>query len=95
MLTAMKLKVTLVLRGDELLTVPAVEGQARTILKVRVPDRVVSADIATKSLRKAQGALKESGADNIALILQGTLTAGDVITDAGLTAQPKIKKEAV
>jgi hypothetical protein len=95
MLTATKLKVTLVLRGDELLTVPAVEGQARTILKVRVPDRVVSADIATKSLRKAQGALKESGADNVALILQGNLTAGDVVTDAGLVAQVKVRKEAV
>jgi hypothetical protein len=37
-------------------------------------------------LRKAQTAIRETGADNIALVLQGQLVAGDVIAEAGLSA---------
>jgi hypothetical protein len=91
-LSAQKLKVTAVLRPNELLTVPAPEGQARVTLIVAFPDRTVKADIGTKSLRRAQTAIREAGADNVAIILQGTLVAGDVITEAGLSAQPKTPK---
>jgi hypothetical protein len=94
MLTATKLKVTMVLKADELLAVPAPEGKPRVVLRVQLPDRTVSADIATKSLRKAQAAVREQGAENVALVLQGVLTGNDVIVDAGLVAQPKaVKKE--
>lgn len=93
--TAQKLKCTLVIRGDELLNVPAPDGVPRVVLRVKLPDRVVSADIATKSLRRAQTAVRESGAENVACILQGVLVANDVIVDAGLSAQPKtVKKDA-
>jgi hypothetical protein len=89
-LTASKLKVTLVLKAPELLEVPAVDGKARTVLRVKLPDRVVSADVATKSLRRAQTTIKAEGVDNVACILQGVLVANDVITDADL-----VVKEAV
>jgi len=52
-------------------------------------DRPLTAEIAAKSLRKAQTAIRETGADNIALVLQGHLVAGDRVAEAGLAAQPK------
>jgi len=94
MFTANKLKVTMTLKAEELLGVLAPEGQ-RVVLKITTADgRVVSADIATKSLRKAQAAIREAGPDGVACILQGSLAAGDVLAEAGLVAQPRVKKEA-
>jgi hypothetical protein len=81
-LTAKKLKVTLV---AELLTVPAVDGVPRVILGVQLPDRTATADVAAKSVRKAQATIRASGADGVAVILQGAL-------NAGLSAQPKAPK---
>ena len=91
-LTAQRLKVTLVLDADELRAVPAPDGKPRVILRIRLPDRKLSADIAAKSLRKAQAAIREAGADAIALVLQDCLVEGDVIAEAGLSAQPKAAK---
>jgi hypothetical protein len=92
--SAFKLKVTTMLKPDELLGVPAPDGTPRVTLRVQLPDRIITADVAAKSVRKAQTAIKESGADNIALILQGVLLAGDVIGEAGLVAQLKVPKPA-
>jgi hypothetical protein len=94
LLQANKLKVTMVLRAEDLLNVPAPDGKPRVALRIKLPDRVVSTDIAAKSLRRAQTAIRELGADGVAVILQGTLVANDVIADAGLAAQPRAKKEA-
>ena len=47
------------------------------------------AEIAAKSLRKAQTAIRDVGTDNIALVLQGLLVAGDRVTEAGVSAQSK------
>jgi hypothetical protein len=88
MLTAAKLKCTLVLKADELLTIPAPDGKPRVALRIKLPDRVLSADIAAKYLRRAQAAIKDLGAENVAVILQGNLV-GDAIADAGLSAMPK------
>ena len=38
------------------------DGKPRVILRIRLPDRKLSADIAAKSLRKAQEAIREAGA---------------------------------
>jgi hypothetical protein len=92
MLSATKLKVTVVLKPAELLAVPTPEGQARVVLQVKLPDRTVKADVATKSLRRAQTTIRETGADNVVVILQGALVAGEIITEAGLSAQPKAPK---
>jgi len=56
---------------------------------VRLPDSTVSADIATKSLRKAVAAITEYGPDGCA-----GLNAGDIIVEAGLVVQPKVAKAA-
>jgi hypothetical protein len=93
-LTAAKLKITTVLKADELLAVPVPEGKPRVILRIKLPDRVLSADVAAKSVRKVQAAIRELGGENVACLLQGALVANDVVTDAGLVAQPKAKKEA-
>ena len=73
----------------ELLAITAPNGKPRITLRIRLPDRTITAEIAAKSLRKAQTAIRETGADNIALVLQGHLVAGDRVAEAGLAAQPK------
>jgi hypothetical protein len=52
------------------------------------------AEIAAKSLRKAQTAIRDVGTDNIALVLQGLLVAGDHVAEAGLSALPKVHQKA-
>jgi hypothetical protein len=91
-LTAKRLKITLVLNADELASVPVEEGRPRVRLRIRLPDRKLTADIAAKSLRKAQTAIQEAGGDAIALVLQGCLLEGDIVAEAGLSAQPKAAK---
>jgi hypothetical protein len=61
----------------------------RVALRIRLPDRKLTADIAAKSLRGAGGDPR-GGADAIALVLRGCLVAGDIIAEAGLSAQPKV-----
>jgi hypothetical protein len=56
--------------------------EPRVGLRIRLPDRRLSADIATKSLREAQAAIRNAGADAVALILQGSHVEGDVIAEA-------------
>jgi hypothetical protein len=60
-------------------------------LRIRLPDRKLNADIAAKSLRKAQAIVHALGGDAIALVLRGCLVEGDVIAEAALSAQPKAK----
>jgi hypothetical protein len=93
-LAASRLKVTVVLTAAEVLTIPAPEGKPRTALRIALPTRTLVADIAAKSLRKTQTVIRENGADNVAVILQGHLITGDVVAEAGLTAQPKMAKPA-
>jgi hypothetical protein len=73
-LTTSRVKVSPTFNAFELLTVPAPEGRPRVALRIGLPRRFVTAEIAAKS-RKAQTAIREAGADNIALVLQGHLTA--------------------
>ncbi len=91
-LTASRLKVTTILNAAELLAIKAPKDKPRITLRIRLPDRTRTAEIAAKSLRKAQTAIREGGGDNIALVLQGRLITGDVIAEAGLSAQPKAVK---
>jgi hypothetical protein len=54
MLTGRAVKVVIPLDPHELARLTAVEGQARTVLRIGLQDRsMLTADIATKSLRKA------------------------------------------
>lgn len=83
------LKVFTTLDATELLAVTVPADTPRVSLRIRLPDRTVSAEIAAKSLRKAQTAIRDQGADNIVLLLQGRLVSNDVIADAGLAVQRK------
>jgi hypothetical protein len=74
-LTSQRLKVTTTLDVAELLAVAAPEGKPRTTLRIRLPDRTLTADIAAKSLRKAQTAIRNADKNNIVLVLQGLLAA--------------------
>jgi hypothetical protein len=89
--TARKLKVTMMLDAAPFTALRAVPDNApsRTDITITVGDRTVSADLATKSVRKAVKTLIEHGPDNVVLILQGVLTSNDRLEEAGITAQVK------
>lgn len=91
---ARKMKVTTVLNAEELLAISVPDGKQRVALQVKLPDRILSAEIPAKSLRRAQSAVSEMGADNVVLVLQGNLLAGDAIGEAGITVQLKVPKAA-
>jgi hypothetical protein len=93
--TARKLKITTILEGAEFvrLGVPPDNAPSRTTLTVTVGGRTLTADLATKAIRKAVKTLQESGQENVVLLLQGALVAGDRVEEAGLTAQVKTKAE--
>ena len=91
-LTAARLKVTNILDAAELNAIKVPRDKLRITLRIRLPDRTITAEIAAKSLCKAPTALREAGADN-ALVLQAELFTGDVIAEAG-SAHPKAAKPA-
>jgi hypothetical protein len=93
-LTGRALKVTVLLDTAAILAQPVPEGRPRIILRIKVPDRTVTADIATKSLRRAQATIKEHGIEGCVAMIQGKLIAQDQIAEAGLSVQPKVKAEA-
>jgi hypothetical protein len=89
-LSGRSVKVVIPLDPAELARLTPVEGQPRTVLRVRVSDATtLTADIATKALRKAVATVRDNG-DCIAFI-QGKL-AGNTVSEAGLVAQVKVPK---
>jgi predicted O-methyltransferase YrrM len=58
-------------------------------VRVQVAGRAITADLNAKSVRKAIATIRESGADNVACILQGKLEANDVLAEAGLAVKVK------
>jgi hypothetical protein len=93
--TARKLKVTMMIDAAPFAALRAIPDSApsRTELIVAVAGRTVTADIATKSVRKAVKTLTENGADKVVLIIQGVLSSNDRIEDAGISAQIKAPAE--
>ena len=93
--TARKLKVTIVIDAAPFVALRAVpdNAPARTDIAVTVGGRTVSADLATKSVRKAVKTLTEHGPDAVVLIIQGVLTSDNRIEEAGITAQVKVPAE--
>jgi hypothetical protein len=70
-------------------------GSARTLLTVRLPDRVIRADLVSKSIRRVQATIDQLGITGVAVVLQGRLVAGgagEQLIDAGIMAQPKAPK---
>ena|SRR5258705_8913995 len=93
--TARKLKVTLMIDAAPFVALRAIPDSApsRTDVTVTVGGRTISADLATRSVRKEVKTLIEHGTDNVVLILQGVLASNDRIEEAGITAQVKVPTE--
>lgn len=87
------LKVTVMLDPAEVAALPAPLEQ-RITLRIKVPGRFVSANIAAKSLRKARTTIRENGADGCIALIQGKLGPGDVMEECGLIAQMKAPPKA-
>jgi hypothetical protein len=91
-LTGRALKVTVVLDPDEVVHLPPPpNGQPRVVFRISVADRIVTADLNAKSVKKAIATILEAGSDNVVCILQGKLAADNMLAEAGLAVQPKIK----
>jgi hypothetical protein len=93
--TARKLKVTMVIDAAPFAALRAVpdDAPARTEITIAVGGRTVSADLATKSIRKAVKTLIDHGTDNVVVILQGALSSDNCVEEAGITAQVKVPSE--
>jgi hypothetical protein len=91
-LTARSLKVTVILNAAEIVAAP-VPKTPRVTLAIDAGGRNVNADIATKSLMKAQTAIRNAGVDGCVVLIQGKLV-NDAIAEAGLVVQPKAPKAA-
>ena len=90
-LTARALKVTVPLAAAEVAALPAPDGQARSQLAIACEGEVYTADIATKSLRKAKATIAANGAENVFVMVQGKLKDNEIV-DCGLVAQVKTPK---
>jgi hypothetical protein len=89
-LTARALKVTVPLDPAEIASMPA-SGQERIKLAIACEGKLYTADIATKSLRKAQATIAASGAVNVFAMVQGKLKGSEIV-ECGLVAQIKTPK---
>jgi hypothetical protein len=86
-LSARSLKATVVLNAEELAAL-GTPAAPRVLLTIVVPEYGdIIADVAAKSLRKAQAVIADAGADNVACVLQGKLTSGGKIAEAGLAIE--------
>lgn len=87
--TAKALKVSLVLDATDFVGVNVPDGQPRTMIEVQVDKRTVTADVASKSVRKAIATARAGGTANTTFVLSGTLGDTDVLLNAGLAATTK------
>src|SRR5258706_11599210 len=94
--TARKLKVTMVIDAAPFAALRAIPDNAppRVDITIAVGGRTVTADIATKSVRKAVKILIDHGTDNVVVILQGALSSDNRVEEAGITAQVKVPAAA-
>jgi hypothetical protein len=92
-LNARALKCTVVLDAAEVAQIVAPDGKPRVAIAIRLPDRRVTADLNAKSVRRALATITEHGPDGVSVVVQGKLV-GDIITEAGIMAQPKVKPAA-
>jgi hypothetical protein len=89
MLTAKALKCVMVLDPAAVQAFRLPPGDIRTTISINVGGRVVTADLASKSIRKCTAAITEHGADGVAVVLQGKLRHDNSLDEAGLVAQVK------
>jgi hypothetical protein len=90
-LSARALKITVPLDVAEISGLPDPGGQARCLLAIVCDGKVYTADIATKSLRKAKSTVSANGAENDFCMVQGKLKGTEII-ECGLVTQVKTPK---
>jgi hypothetical protein len=90
--TAWAIKVTIPLAPAEVAALPSSpHGQERVKLAITCEGKLYSADIATKSLRKAKSTISANGTENVFAMVQGKLKGNEII-ECGLVAQVKTPK---
>jgi hypothetical protein len=67
-------------------------GLSKATLRIAVPGKTIVAEVNAKSLRRTVAAIAAAGPNGVAVVLQGKLEPGDVLTEAGIAAQPKTPK---
>jgi hypothetical protein len=92
---AKKLKVTAVIDAAPFAALGEILDSAptRTELVTKIGEHTYTADLATKSVRKAVKTLNEHGVEQVTLLIQGNLTAGNRIEEAGLSSTVKVTQE--
>ena len=85
---------TVVLDAAQLAGLEVPPGAAPQRFCVTVGNRRLTGQFNAKSLRKAVATIAEHGPENVAVILQGKLEAGDVLAEAGIMAQVKQPRPA-
>jgi hypothetical protein len=88
-LSARALKVTLVLDPMQIaeVTLPPAAGPQK--FRIAVGERRLTGQVNAKGLRRALALIAEHGGEKVAVILQGKLEEGDVVSECGLVAQLK------
>jgi hypothetical protein len=90
MLTAKSLKTTVVIEPEQLLNFLVPVGVKSIPFAIVVGGRNVTGQFNAKSLRRAIAAAQTGP---VKIIVQGVLQEGDVLADAGVSAQPYVPKE--
>ena len=63
------------------------QGDAGGRRRIATGGRTATAELNPNSLRKAIATIREHGASAVAVVLQGSLSPGDVLEQAGISAQ--------
>jgi hypothetical protein len=92
MLTAKSIKATVVLDAAALLDIVA-NGSGPVPFVIAVGDQSVKGQFNAKTLRRAVTAVREAGAENVAVVVHGRLV-GNRLEEAGIVAQPRSKPAA-
>jgi hypothetical protein len=82
------INVMILLDPNEILAIQAPDGIPWVQLRIEVAGRTLTADISSKSARRAIAAIREHGIDDVAAIVRGKLVS-DRIEECYLAAKPK------
>lgn len=90
--SAKSAKITLVLESASITRINS-EGKKQVKLVVQVGEMKFTAELNSKSYRKALATIDELGADGCNAILQGSMSKFGILEGVGLVVQPKKAKE--
>jgi hypothetical protein len=88
MLTAKSIKATVVVDAAALLDITVANGSDRVPFVITVGDQSLKDQFNAKTLRRAATAVREAGAENVAVVVSDRLV-GDRLEAAGIVAQPR------